>query len=810
METGNELTGDTTRPPSSDGAELSARSLEVLDFPAVRDQVAGHAGFSPARRLALAMAPAYVPSDVERLQRETAEGLVLLGEAGDVPLHATEDISSVVERAALEGMLSGPELLPVAESLDVQRRARSAVLKVRARVPLLADMAESIPDLHEVVRRIRACIGNRGEVLDEATPTLGPLRRQVREAYQRVAAALEGIIHSPVGREALQDQVISFRGDRLVVQVKQEMRHRVPGIVHDASNTGATLFIEPFSTVEMCNGWRELALEEERETLWVLRDLSGLVGAEAENIARGVELTAQLDFILARARYSATLGGVAALAPPQSDDGPSHDKPPSVQLLSARHPLLGRDAVPITVRIGPGWSVLVITGPNTGGKTVAMKTVGVLALMHQSGLQIPADEGSSLPVFDGIYADAGDQQSIEQSVSTFGSHMSNVIDILSHATPASLVLVDELGTSTDPEEGSALAKAILGRLASEGVAAVATTHYRAVAAHAEATPGMMNASVDLDPTTLRPTYHLTSGVPGRSYAMSVAAQMGLPEEIMEAARSLLEPQYLRFEDWLGELQSERHQLQVRLQGAEEAQARADAAKRELDERLQDLESRREDILHGMRRELVEQFDEVRKKLGRADAALSWGASQGQVGEARAEVAEAKGDLVALDRRAKEQPHRTERRPLAVGDVVDVRGLNVQGTVESIQDQGGEAEVAVGRMRLRLDVHRLSPAQAQEESSPGDHDVTYSLGPGLSTPELDLRGFRAADALISVEEFLDKALRDGLSSVRIIHGRGTGALRAAVRELLEHHPLAKSFAPEAPDKGGDGATVVELV
>ena len=251
--------------------------------------------------------------------------------------------------------------------------------------------------------------------------------------------------------------------------------------------------------------------------------------------------------------------------------------------------------------------------------------------MHQSGLQIPADEGSSLPVFDGIYADAGDQQSIERSVSTFGSHMSNVIDILSHATPASLVLVDELGTSTDPEEGSALAKAILGRLASDGVAAVATTHYRAVAAHAEATPGMMNASVDLDPTTLRPTYHLTSGVPGRSYAMSVAAQMGLPEEIMEAARSLLEPQYLRFEDWLGELQSERHQLQVRLQGAEEAQARADAAKRELDERLEDLESRREDILHSMRRELVEQFDEVRKKLGRADAALSWGRVPGTGG-----------------------------------------------------------------------------------------------------------------------------------------------------------------------------------
>ena len=806
MEQEPELTTDDTHPGDEADDRLRARSLELLDFPAIRERVAHHTTFLPASKLALGLTPTYVAGEVDRLQRETAEGLAFLEETGDVDLHAAEDASSAVDRAGLDRTLTGLELLSVAESLDVQRRARSAVLRVRNTVPLLARIAQGIPELHAVQKRINSSIGRRGEVVDDATPSLGPLRKQVREAYQHAAEALEGVIQSRVGREALQDQVVSIRGDRLVLQVKTELRHRVPGIVHDASNTGATLFIEPFSTVDLCNDWREFALEENRETNRVLRDFSLAIGEVADDIRRGSELTTQLDFILARARYSAQLGGVAAVS---SDDGPS-----GLRLLNARHPLL-EDAVPITVSIGPEWSVLVITGPNTGGKTVAMKTMGLLALMHQSGLHIPADEGSSLPLFDGVYADVGDQQSIQQSVSTFGSHMGNVIDILSHATPQSLVLLDELGTSTDPEEGSALAKSILAHLASRGVATIATTHHRTVAAHAEATPGMMNASVDLDPDTLRPTYRLTLGVPGRSYAMSVAAQMGMSEEIMDDARSLLEPQYLRFEDWLGELQNERNQLQTTLQEAEKEKARAEASSKDLQAQLDDLALRREEILHTLRGELVEQYDQVKKKLRRADASLSWGETSGRVSEAevketRAEIEGAKSEMTALDKRASEEPRRLERRPLATGDVVDIRGLNIQGTVQSIPTQGGEVEVAVGDVRLRLDAQRLILAQEQEASSPDGADVQYSLGPSLSTLELDIRGSRAEEALMRVEEFLDKALRDGLSSVRIIHGRGTGALRAAVRELLEHHPLAKSFAPEAAEKGSDGATVVELV
>ncbi|MGH2543671.1 MAG: endonuclease MutS2, partial [Ardenticatenaceae bacterium] len=349
-------------------------------------------------------------------------------------------------------------------------------------------------------------------------------------------------------------------------------------IVHDASNTGATLFVEPFSTVELGNNWREFSLEEEREVRRVLREMSDLVGQLADDIQRGAELTARLEFILARARYSSAVRGARAIQSRAADET-------SLRLVNARHPLIASASVPININIGPGWSVLVITGPNTGGKTVAMKTVGLLALMHQSGLHIPAFDGSELPVFDGVYADVGDQQSIEQSVSTFSSHMRNVIEILDQAGPSSLVLLDELGTSTDPEEGSALAKAILDHLASKGVSTIATTHHRTVAAFAESHQGMMNASVQLDSKTLLPTYELIMGLPGRSYAMSVAEHLGLSAQIMERARSLLEPQHMRFEDWLNELQEQRAQLQTRHQETEEARAQVASLRRLLEEEL---------------------------------------------------------------------------------------------------------------------------------------------------------------------------------------------------------------------------------
>lgn len=798
-----------SEPAASNVEDLRARTLELLDFPTVRRLVAEHARFPAARELALRMEPTYEHQDVARLQALTSEGVAFLKEAADVDLHDSGEASAAVERAALGGTLTGLELLLVAALVKVQGQARSAFLRRRQVAPTLADIAEGIPELGEFHRQTHAAIGIRGDVLDDATPALRSIRRQVRRAYQSVTDALERVLQSSSGREALQDQVISIRGERLVVQVKTEMRHRVPGVVHDASNTGATLFVEPFATVDLCNAWRELVLEEERETEMVLSELSGLVAEAAGDIERGTALTAELDFILARARYGMSSSEVTRIDQGGVAGGLPADRPMNTHLADARHPLVEKEAVPITVNIGPGWTVLVITGPNTGGKTVAMKTVGLLALMHQAGLRVPAEEGSSLPVFDGIYADVGDQQSIQQSVSTFGSHMRNVIGILGNATSESLVLLDELGTSTDPEEGSALAKAILAHLASRKVATIATTHHRTVAAYAEAAPGMMNASVELDASTLKPTYHLTYGIPGRSYAMSVATQMGLAEEIMQEAESLLEPQYMRFEEWLSELQQSRDQLKLRLEEAEQAERAAASVSRELEAELADIASRKDDILVELREEVTREYEQARKRLRRAESVLSWTAAGADVSEAKTEIAAATDELKALDRRASQSAPQRGDRPLAVGDTVNVRGLNVQGTVVSLPDKGGEAEVAIGEVRFSLDVHRLSQAEETEARESHDSAIRYDLGPVLATAELDLRGWRVEDAKIGIEEFLDKAVRDGLSSVRIIHGKGTGALRQAARELLEGHPLAKSFAPEAPGQGGDGATVVEL-
>ena len=797
--------------PLTTAEDLRAQSLERLDFQALREQLASHTTFFLARQLALDLTPSYDAAHVEELQRETAEGRDLIDEAGDVDLRASADPKPAIARAALDGVLTGAELLAVAESLEVQRRASAAVRRLgRAdtKVPRLAEIADGIPDLQELVRQIAVRIGPRGEVLDDATPALRTLRRQVSQAYERVSQALTRVMHSSVGQEALQDQVVSLRSDRLVVQVKAEMRHRIPGIVHDASNSGATLFVEPLSTVDLGNAWRELALEEEREVERVLRDLSTLVGALAEDIQRGVDLVARLDLILARARYGIAVGGVGAL---RSAVGAAEPREAAVRLLGARHPILGDAAVPINLNLGGEWPVLVITGPNTGGKTVAMKTAGLLALMNQSGLHIPAAEGSSLPVFDGVYADVGDQQSIEQSVSTFSSHLRNVIGILGEAGPASLVLLDELGTSTDPEEGSALAKAILDDLAARGVPTIATTHYRAVAAYAEGTPGMKNASVELDPSTLKPTYVLTMGVPGRSYAMSVASQLGLSDELMEKAQSLLEPQYLRFEDWLTELQNERRQLQARLQEAEESHAASEALRRDLERQLGEIATQRQDLLDGMRRELYSQYEDLRRKLRRAESALSWSAPSAPV----ADLSRAKDEVSAvgreLDSRLKVEPspmpQALDGGSLAVGDVVNIRGLNLRGTVLSIPDQGAEAEVSVGNVRLRVEASRLIAVEREPETeAPG---VRARLGPSLSSMELDLRGLRADEALLRLEEFLDHAVRDGLASVRIIHGKGTGVLRQVVRDHLTRHPLARSFAPESRERGGNGATAVEL-
>ena len=790
--------------------DLRASAMRLLDFDEIRRRLADRTTFYEARALALGMEPSFDPLQVEILQRETADARALLDEIGDLSLHSDTDTSESVTRAALGGVLTGNELLAVAESLEVHRRAKSAVARADKIAPIMADMASVIPDLREIPRQVRSRINRRGEVADDATPTLRVIRRQTRLAYERVSEALQNFIQSSDVRDALQEPIISVRGDRLVVPVKAERRRKVGGIVHDASNTGATVFVEPFSTVELCNEWRELALEEERECLRVLRDLSTLVGAVADDIRLANRATARLDFALARARYAARLN---AVPPTTAEDGQG------LRLIRARHPLLGSDAVPLTASIGPGWSALVITGPNTGGKTVAMKTVGLAALMHQSGLQIPAEEGSSLPVFEGVFADIGDRQSIADSVSTFGSHIRSVVSILRRAGPRSLALLDELGTSTDPEEGSALAKAIIAHLARSKVSTIVTTHHRNVAAFAEVSEDMMNASFQLDPDTLEPTYRMTIGIPGRSYAMAVAERLGLPKEILSESRDLMEPQHLLFEDWLNELQSERQRLQTNMEETSRARADAESLRRQLEEQVEYLVSHRDDMMDAARADAMRRFREINRKLEGAQASLQWAApASGSAPPARDRIERVRRDLAAVELPppAPERRRREASRPLAAGDTVFIRGMNLQGKIVSIDHDGEDAEVGIGKVRVNVDLARLSriepedsPADAPPQPAAEAPSVRTDLAPALASVELDIRGKRVDEAQLNLDEFLDHAMRDGLDKLRVIHGRGTGALRNVVREHLRHHRAVKNFGPEPRERGGNGATWVEL-
>ena len=782
---------------------LLGEALNLLDFPEVRKQLASATTFPRARGMALSLTPAYEANEVARLHEETAEAAALLQEGSDIALRAVDDVSAPAARAAKGGRLTGHELLAIAEMLDVQGRARARVLSFGGSAPILAAIAAGISDLSGLRHRIAGSIGQRGEVLDGASPGLGSLRRSVRQAYDGAAAALARVMESREGTDALQDSVVSIRSDRLVVQVKANHRHRVPGVVHGASNTGATLFVEPFATVEMGNRWRELVLEEERETERVLWELSASVGEAADEIESGVVAATRLDFIMARAKYGARRESAAIAV----DGGGA-----AIRLAQARHPLLGMDAVPVNLHVGPGWTVLVITGPNMGGKTAALKTTGLLAVMHQCGLPIPVEAESALPVFDGIFADIGDMQDIQQSASSFGSHVRNLAAVLRHATSRSLVLLDELGASTDPDEGSAIAKAVLNRVASLESWAIATTHHRSVSVHAETAQGMSNASVELDARTLRPTYHITPGVPGRSYAIAVAEQVGLPMDILDDARTLLEPQHLRFEDWLLELQASRQQLKERIEAADRAQAETEASRRKLESRLEEMEASRADVLLEARKDIEREYEDTRRRLRRAQAALSWSAPPGEpiepvVDRAVEALSEAREEMTKVA--SKPEPRRARRagQPVAVGDLVDVRGMSVQGVVESIDERGEEAEVSVGNVRLRVALDRLTHAVELDVESPPQ--VGLDLGPVLDTVELDLRGMQAEDASIRADEFLDRALRDGLRSVRIVHGKGTGVLRRVVSELLERHPLVKSFRSETPMNGGSGATSVEL-
>ena len=789
---------------------MNPRTMRSLEFAKILAQLADHTSFSAGRELALALRPSTDVEEVARRQQETTEAKDLLDCKGGVSLGGAHDVRPQVKRAAIGAALTPQELLDIRDTLVRGRTLRRMITRGTEKWPLLAETARQIEECPDLVAEIERCINDQGEVVDGASPALARIRRDLHITHERLMTKLKRLIASPKARPFLQEALITQREGRYVIPIKAEFKGRIPGLVHDTSASGATLFIEPLTVVELGNRWRELQLEERKEIERILRKLTARVAAQSEAIARTVEALAKLDLAFAKARYSQAIRGVEPML--KGTEGTADS---SLKFIRARHPLLPPDTVvPIDVHVGDGFRILVITGPNTGGKTVSLKTVGLLTLMAQAGLHLPAAEGSTLSVFSGIYADIGDEQSIEQSLSTFSSHMTNIVDILEQADERSLVLLDELGAGTDPAEGSALARAILTHLLERNITTLVATHYPELKVYAHVTPGVENACVEFDLETLSPTYELTIGLPGRSNALAIATRLGLSPALIERARRWLTSSELEVESLLAEIKVAREEAVAAREAARAAQREAERAERELKERLAALEAERREVLNQARRQAQEELAEVRRELSRIRAEMRRvTAVKEALARAAERVEELAEEVKPLAPPPKPPPAGIEE--LQVGDTVWVAGLGREGQVLALL--GDEAEVQIGSFRAKVPLGELElkertsdrrhrTAEEREGLTSAIWRLTSDKEVGL---ELDLRGFRAEEALPRLDKYLDDAYLAGLPKVRIVHGRGTGALRRLVREALGKHPLVASFRPGDRHEGGDGVTIVEL-
>jgi len=796
---------------------MDPKSLEMLEFPKVREMLAGYAAFSASRDLAEGLEPSHVLEEIAESLGRSAEARRLLALDPDFTVRGAIDVRGLVALAARGKMLEPQDLVSIQTTLAAARQVRSGLHRFADELPRLWGLGDRLVELGGIEQEIGRTLDATGEVLDSASPKLASIRRQALETRQGLLQRLDSILRSPRARKALQSPLVTEREGRYVLPLKAEARKELKGIVHDVSNTGATVFVEPWSTVEMGNELRQLTIEEKREIERILAALSMRVGASEHEISMNVTLLAELDLELAKARFAQRANATEpAIWPAGGDRAESTAaKAGSLRLVDARHPLLTGRAVPLLVEIGQDYSILVITGPNTGGKTVALKTIGLLAAMAQAGMPIPASEQSCIPVFDGIYADIGDEQSIEQTLSTFSWHMGNIVRIMESSTENGLVLLDELGTSTDPNEGAALARAILHRFLEKGNMVVATTHFSELKVFAHTTPGLRNASLDFDPRTLAPTYHLTMGVPGGSNALAIAARLGLAADIIESAKGMMTEGSRELEDLLGDLMNEKRVVEEVRAGLEEEKRAAADARARWEGELADLRQREREELREQKDRLASEAAELQREIRRAASELKKARSQENLEQAQRALSRVRERVSALNLQLKAAhggpgADTDELNEIAAGDQVWLADVNTWGIVLAVREEEGTIEVQVGQTRARLnlaDAEKMRPPAGKRLPQPPV--VTRRLSGRMPSIELDLRGRRADDAIAEVDRYLNDAALANLGSVRIIHGHGTGALRQVVREMLASHSLVKSFRPGERGEGGDGVTVVTL-
>ena len=792
---------------------MNEKTLQTLELHKVLDKLAEYCTFSAGADLARELFPSGDLDEAKTWQRETAEARLLFEQRQSVSLGGARDVRDAAMQATRGIMIDPQTLLDIRYTLRRATTLRRTIGRMKGQYPLLADIINEAEECNALQEEISKVLNDNGEVMDSASPRLATIRRDLKVSYDRLMQRLNRIITSSANAQFLQDALITTRNGRYVVPIKAEFKGRIPGIVHDSSSSGATLFIEPLATVELNNEWRELQLEEEKEIRRILLMLTELVGQESEYIIRTVEVLAYVDLVLAKARYA---DDMKAVEPVMLPFHPTDDKPGStIRVSGARHPLLTGNVVPIDIELDGDTWVLVITGPNTGGKTVSLKTMGLMTLMAQCGLHLPAED-AKLSVFRGVYADIGDEQSIEQSLSTFSSHMTNTIQILQEADERSLVLLDEVGAGTDPAEGSALARALLTHLRNRRVTTIVTTHHPELKIYGVETPGVRNASVEFDLETLRPTYRLIIGLPGRSNALAIAGRLGLNPDIIESARAMVTTEDLVADDMLDEIQRTREDIRRRQAGIAAIQEDIEDQRTELQVRLDKIEDERRDIIASARRQAENELKDLQREMKRLRNEMRAASLPLEALKEAQEAAQAlNADIQTPIENGTDRPEMTDWLP-RLGDTVWLQTLNAEGVITEL-DQN-EAQVQIGSLRIRAKLEELRQRPKSEtrqrkrghkreyEKSP-DPIVPKGKSPGL---ELDLRGQRVEDALARLETYLDLAYTAGLPFARIIHGKGTGALKKAVRERVEAHPLISKVTEAHPNEGGGGVTVIHMV
>jgi DNA mismatch repair protein MutS2 len=822
---------------------MDSKDLEALELPKVLERLAARTAFSASRELALALRPASELAEARRRQQETAEARRLLELRPELSIGGARDIRPRAVAAARGAALEPADLLEIKDTLLSARDLRRGFDKLDQGFSELRAIAQGLFPLPEIVAAISRAISDRGEVLDSASPRLAEIRRELRLARDRLKSRLERLLTDPKFAPMLQEPIITQREGRFVVPLRAEYRGKLKSVVHDQSSSGATLFVEPLQVVEHNNRVRELELAERDEIRRVLTALSAQVGGQAAALEATVLALAGLDLAFAKARYAEELRGEEPRLSENASDAPRAREPlpgelgsappphadparpgrgatarrARLWLLAARHPLLDpASVVPVDLTLEPDIQALVITGPNTGGKTVALKTAGLLALMAGCGLHLPVAPGSELMLFRKVFADIGDEQSIEQSLSTFSAHISNIIRILLEADAASLVLLDELGAGTDPQEGSALARALLGTLVERGATALVATHFPELKAYAHLTPGVQNANVEFDLENLRPTYRLNIGLPGRSNALAIAERLGLSQEIVERARSELPAGDLQADGLLDEIYRQRDAAVAASAASEAARQEALALRAELQDRLRQIDQERRVILEAAREESQTQLAELQEELRdlrRRMAALRRPLEETEtiavdLEHLAAEEAEALEPVSVLE--LPEAEVAGEPWQVRLGEPVHLPRLEADGTVTALNAE--EAEVQIGRLRIRARLDELGPPRGEQvrADAPTPRASTITLRSEAPPAELQLRGKTVDDALMELERRLDAAYSAGLPFLRVVHGKGTGRLREAIRETLRGHPYVASIESGGAREGGEGVTVVHLV